>query len=223
MQARYYCLWFVVLIAAQILAIMVLKSYVSSEFQKLNGFEKLLHCVVSSNFPFSTRDWDFRNDGGPEEHNARKEENSFEVTVNIFINWFFNTLLLSPVIYLYTTISERHLLLKSTIDTLPEEDEAYNLAKLLSWVFFPIFVVLALGQILLFNLFNDRFHPFVEILNGANTQVSNTGDIEMAIINPTTSNESRNQDASQDGVENELIGTLQPLLQTENSSDETNV
>ena len=67
-------------------------------------------------------------------------------------------------------ISERHLLLKSTIDTLPEEDEAYNLAKLLSWVFFPIFVVLALGQILLFNLFNDRFHPFVEILKGANIQ-----------------------------------------------------
>ena len=67
-------------------------------------------------------------------------------------------------------ISERHLLLKSTIDTLPEEDEAYNLAKLLSWVFFPIFVVLALGQILLFNLFNDRFHPFVEILKGAKTQ-----------------------------------------------------
>ena len=33
--------------------------------------------------------------------------------------------------------------------------------------------------------------------------VSNTGDIEMALINPTTtSNQSRNQDASQDGVEN---------------------
>ena len=69
-----------------------------------------------------------------------------------------------------TKISERHLLLKSTIDTLPEEDEAYNLAKLLSWVFFPVFVVLALCQMLLFNLFNDDFHPFVEILKGANTQ-----------------------------------------------------
>ena len=62
------------------------------------------------------------------------------------------------------------MLLKSTIDTLPEEDEAYNLAKLLSWVFFPVFVVLALCQMLLFNLFNDDFHPFVEILKGANTQ-----------------------------------------------------
>ena len=100
MQARYYCLWFVILIIAQILSIMVLKSYASSEFQNLNGFEKLLHCTVSSNFPFSTRDWDFKNDGGPDEHNARKEEKSFEVTVNIFINWFFNTLLLSPMIYL---------------------------------------------------------------------------------------------------------------------------
>ena len=33
--------------------------------------------------------------------------------------------------------------------------------------------------------------------------MSNTGDIEMALINPTTtSNQSQNQDASQDGVEN---------------------
>ena len=62
------------------------------------------------------------------------------------------------------------MLLKSTIDTIPEEDEAYDLAKLLSWVFFPIFVALALGQALLFHLFNDRCHPFVEILKGANTQ-----------------------------------------------------
>ena len=62
------------------------------------------------------------------------------------------------------------MLLKSTIDTIPEEDEAYDLAKLLSWVFFPIFVLVALGQVLLFYLFNDRFHPFAEILKGANTQ-----------------------------------------------------
>ena len=67
-----------------------------------------------------------------------------------------------------TKISERHLLLKSTIDTLPEEDDAYDLAKLLSWIFFPIFIVLALGQIFFFKLFNNRFHPFVDILKGAN-------------------------------------------------------
>ena len=62
------------------------------------------------------------------------------------------------------------MLLKSTIDTIQEEDEAYDLAKLLSWVCFPIFLVLALGQVLLFYFFNDRCHPFVEILKGANTQ-----------------------------------------------------
>ena len=33
--------------------------------------------------------------------------------------------------------------------------------------------------------------------------MSNTGDIEMALINPTTSNQSQNQDASIDGVEND--------------------
>ena len=31
--------------------------------------------------------------------------------------------------------------------------------------------------------------------------MSNTGDIEMALINPTTSNQSQNQDASKNGVE----------------------
>ena len=66
----------------------------------MNGFEKLLHSTVSSNFPFSTRDWDYNNEGGPKEHNARKEAKAFEVTVNIFVNWFFNTLLIAPMIYL---------------------------------------------------------------------------------------------------------------------------
>ena len=73
--------------------------------------------------------------------------------------------------YLYyfsvAKISERHLLLESTIDTLKMENEAYSLASCMSWIFYPIFVVVGFGQILLICLYVENFHPFSEILKGA--------------------------------------------------------
>ena len=73
--------------------------------------------------------------------------------------------------YLYyfsvAKISERHLLLESTIDTLKMENEAYSLASCMSWIFYPIFVVVGFGQILLICLYLENCHPFSEILKGA--------------------------------------------------------
>ena len=64
-------------------------------------------------------------------------------------------------------ISERHLLLESTIDTLDMENEAYSLAFYMSWIFYPIFIVVGFGQILLICLYVEKYHPFSEILKGA--------------------------------------------------------
>ena len=74
-----------------------------------------------------------------------------------------------PICYFVSDakISERHLLLESTIDTLDMENEAYSLAYYMSWIFYPIFIVVGFGQILLICLYVEKCHPFSEILKGA--------------------------------------------------------
>ena len=67
-------------------------------------------------------------------------------------------------------ISERHTLLKSTIGTLHMEDEAFEQSFYMSWVFYPFFFIIGLGQILFFYLYNKKFHPFCEILKGVRKQ-----------------------------------------------------
>ena len=67
-------------------------------------------------------------------------------------------------------IAERHALLSNTIGTLRMEDEAYESAFYLSWIFYPTFFLVLLGQILSAWMYNNKFHPFVEILKGAKKQ-----------------------------------------------------
>ena len=70
-------------------------------------------------------------------------------------------------------VKQRHLLLKSTIDTLTMEDEAYEKSFFLAWVFFPTFFVIGVLQLILFNLYNQIFHPFGVILKGADNNSKN--------------------------------------------------
>ena len=64
-------------------------------------------------------------------------------------------------------IAERHMHLKETIDTLVMEDEAYVQSFNMAWMFFPIFIFIGIGQVILFVLYNNKYHPFQVILKGA--------------------------------------------------------
>ena len=64
-------------------------------------------------------------------------------------------------------IAERHMHLKETIDTLVMEDEAYTQSFYMAWMFFPIFIFIGIGQVILFVLYNNKYHPFQVILKGA--------------------------------------------------------
>ena len=66
------------------------------------------------------------------------------------------------------------MLLKCTIDTLEMENEAYELSYYMSWIFYPIFMILGFGQILLLCLYIEKHHPFNVILKGA--EKPGTGD-----------------------------------------------
>ena len=57
--------------------------------------------------------------------------------------------------------------LKETIDTLVMEDEAYVQSFYMAWMFFPIFIFIGIGQVILFVLYNNKYHPFQVILKGA--------------------------------------------------------
>jgi hypothetical protein len=48
------------------------------------------------------------------------------------------------------------------------EDEAYDLAFLLTSISYPFFIVIGFGQILLVHLYMEKHHPFSQILEGAN-------------------------------------------------------
>ena len=64
-------------------------------------------------------------------------------------------------------VAERHIHLKDTIGTLVMEDEAYDQSFYMAWIFFPIFILIAVGQGLLIELYNKKYHPFNIILEGA--------------------------------------------------------
>ena len=44
------------------------------------------------------------------------------------------------------------------------EDEAYVQSFYMAWIFFPIFIVIAVVQGLLIELYNKKYHPFIIIL-----------------------------------------------------------
>ena len=58
----------------------------------------ILHAVQNSNIPFPYKDWDV-DDGTIEEHRARFGATLTEVNCVMAVNFFFNSLLLGPLIY----------------------------------------------------------------------------------------------------------------------------
>ena len=44
------------------------------------------------------------------------------------------------------------------------EIEAFEQAKLYSWIFFPAWIALTAIQIFCYNMYNDKFHPLSKIV-----------------------------------------------------------
>ena len=63
-----------------------------------NILDMILHAVQNSNIPFPYKDWDV-DDGTIEEHRERFRKTLTEVNCVILVNFFFNSLLLGPLIY----------------------------------------------------------------------------------------------------------------------------
>ena len=72
-----------------------------------------------------------------------------------------------------TTIKERHNQLDATIGFLEFEMESLERAQLFAWVFFPIWIFMAILQAISFVLYNGRFHPLAKILDACSVEESN--------------------------------------------------
>ena len=82
---------------------------------------------------------------------------------------------MSLISFLDYGILERHSQLDDTIGVLDMEMESYEKSKLMAWIFYPTWILLTLVQSICFILYNGRFHPLSNILDGCiDIQKSNT-------------------------------------------------
>ena len=61
-------------------------------------------------------------------------------------------------------VLERHTQVDTILGALEMEKEAFQKAKLFAWIFFPIWIIMAIIQAVCFVLSNGRFHPLAKIL-----------------------------------------------------------
>merc|ERR1719270_3231868 len=125
---------------------------------------KLVHCVENTNIPTLWVDWDER-EGTLEEHKERHGQVLKEMYTMMGIRAFFNAVMLAPIVYTATNIWERHRLLKSTIGAMNMEQVSYDNVTLLFYCVVVVFPILVVLEFLLYSLYQNKFHPWVEILN----------------------------------------------------------
>ena len=63
---------------------------------------------------------------------------------------------------------ERQNQVEITVGALDMENEAFQKAQLFSWIFFPIWILLAIMQAVCFLLSNGKLHPLAKILEACN-------------------------------------------------------
>ena len=61
-------------------------------------------------------------------------------------------------------VLDRHKQLESTVGALDIEKESYHRAQIFSWIFYPIWILLAVVQAICFVLSNGKLHPLAKIV-----------------------------------------------------------
>lgn len=64
--------------------------------------------------------------------------------------------------------------METDIGALDMENEAFQKAQLFSWIFFPIWILLAIMQAVCFLLSNGKLHPLAKILEACDEDKGKT-------------------------------------------------
>ena len=71
-------------------------------------------------------------------------------------------------------VLERHTQVDTILGALEIEKEAFQKAQIFAWIFFPIWIIMAIIQAVCFVLSNGQFHPLAKILEDCDR--SNEGE-----------------------------------------------
>ena len=177
----YFCVFIAILILHPFAVMIGKKLSNPKPFSRLDGLDCLIHCICNTNTPYSMEDWD-EEKGQVESHRHRQKLVFRETFVTICINFFFNSILLTPIILLSklkemtqshnlisfqnsgVTIFERKEILENSIGVLPQEWEAFRDIQLALGLGYGSLLLLTLGQILMFHLYNGSWHPLSRIV-----------------------------------------------------------
>ena len=66
-------------------------------------------------------------------------------------------------------VLERHTQVDSILGALGIEKKSFQISQLFAWIFFPIWIMLAIVQAICFLLSNGRFHPLSKLLERCDT------------------------------------------------------
>jgi hypothetical protein len=175
MSLRMYFIVYLCITLCQTVAIFILKTKLSQGFSKLNILSKLLHCFENTNIPSPCEEWD-SGSGNASEHYERMKANKIENLAVIFTNFICNLLLLVPIYALGMKISERQGLLYETIGYLEEESLATVKVWMIAGLSLFFVIIFTLVEALLFILYNNKYHPFKNILLDMEGKENNNRD-----------------------------------------------
>eukprot|EP00092_Neocalanus_flemingeri_P080309 GFUD01100156.1.p1 GENE.GFUD01100156.1~~GFUD01100156.1.p1 ORF type:complete len:1047 (+),score=211.36 GFUD01100156.1:131-3271(+) len=139
----------------------------SREFFKTSVGSKLLHVIFTLNIPGIYQDWDdcpVPFNLSVQHHKKKFTDVTQEMTYMGVIQWLSNMALLVPMIFTGLNVIARHHLIQPAIGVFPEEAEAYNRVILLMWLLPSVVTVGAVLDMVLFRLYNTRFHPWSVII-----------------------------------------------------------
>ena len=98
LRLLHYFMLFVLLYVLQTVAIFITKFIVVKEFRKINMIKQFAHSLENCGIVFPLQDWDVDH-GTVEEHRQRFSKVNREVIVTMVVNFFFNFVMLIPLIY----------------------------------------------------------------------------------------------------------------------------
>ena len=98
LRLRQYFLLFVLHYVLQTLAVFITKYIVVKEFRKINMIKQFAHSLENCGIVIPLQDWDVAH-GTVEEHRERFSKVNREVIVTMVVNFFFNFVMLVPLIY----------------------------------------------------------------------------------------------------------------------------
>ena len=78
---------------------------------------------------------------------------------------------------------KRHEELNDTVGFLQMEEESLETAYYFSWIFFPIWIILTIVQIVCFVLYNGRLHPLARIIDESEADDTGKGKYKVMHTN----------------------------------------